>query len=120
MSLSVSGSISLACLLITGGLATWGVFSRHFDDSLLQRIGLSAVAVACILRVPDKLADMPTPPEILLAQVGLCVFGVGTVIKLWGKGRALDRRRARQLHELRSGDATRVGAGHRRDDMRPQ
>jgi len=70
------------CLVVTGSIAAWGVFSRHYDDTLLQRIGLSGVAIACILRVPEKIANPYTPPELLLAQVSLCVYAIGTVLKI--------------------------------------
>jgi hypothetical protein len=90
------GAISLACLVITGGLATWGVFSKHFDDSLGQRVGLSIIAIACILRIPSKIANPYTPPEILLAQIGLCIYGLATAYKLYKCNRSAtthDRRR---------------------------
>jgi hypothetical protein len=88
------GILSLVCLIITGGLATWGVFSKHFDDSLMQCVGLSVVAIACILRIPEKIAHPYTPPEILMAQIGLCIYGVGTAVKIIRKSRAThhDRR----------------------------
>lgn len=95
------GILSLACLIITGGLATWGVFSKHFDDSLMQCVGLSVVAIACILRIPEKIAHPYTPPEILMAQIGLCIYGVGTALKLALKSRSATR------HERRRG----YGAG---------
>jgi hypothetical protein len=113
--MSMSGAISLACLVITGGLAALGVFSRHFDDSLAQRVGLSLLAIACILRIPDKLADLPTAPEVLMAQIGLAVFGIGTVFKL--RRVARKRQRMRPLCEVRVGDAHQVGGGRRRDDV---
>lgn len=92
-----TGLLSLLCLALTGVLATWGVFSRHFDDSLLQRIGLATLAIACILRVPDRIYHPHTPPELLMAQVGLAVYGIGTAIKLWRKTRAATRRERRGL-----------------------
>ena len=88
--------LSLLCLIITGALASWGIFSKHFDDNLLQRIGLAAVAIACFLRVPGKIAHPDTPPEILLAQLGLCFYGIGTAVKLWRKSRLRERRGARR------------------------
>lgn len=89
------GLVSLVCLVITGSLATWGVFSRHFDDSLAQCVGLSIVAIACILRIPDKLANPYTPPELLMAQIGMCIYGLGTAIKLIHKSRASRHERRR-------------------------
>ncbi|UOF79465.1 hypothetical protein [Caudoviricetes sp.] len=94
------GILSLACLIITGGLATWGVFSKHFDDSLTQCVGLSVVAIACILRIPEKIAHPYTPPEILMAQIGLCIYGIGTAMKII-------RRSRRATHHDRRG----MGAG---------
>lgn len=90
--MTLLGALSLFCLIATGMLATWGIFSKHFDDSLLQRIGLSFVAIACILRIPDKLAMGPTPPELLLAQIGICIYGVGTAVKLYRRHRQATRR----------------------------
>ena len=89
------GLLSVLCLTITGLLATWGVFSRHFDDNLSQCVGLSTVAIACFLRIPAKLDYPYTPPELLLAQIGLCAYAVGTAVKLWraSKGKAHHRRR---------------------------
>ncbi len=90
------GMLSLLCLIITGSLASWGIFSQHFDDNLMQRIGLAAVAIACFLRIPGKIETPQTPPEILLAQMGLCFYGIGTAVNLWRKSRLRDRRGARR------------------------
>lgn len=95
--MTLSGCISLACLLVTGALATWAVFSRHFDDSLLQRVGLSIVAVSCFARVPIKLEHPDTPPELLAAQLGLVCYAVGTALKLW-RASAGRRRRGAASH----------------------
>lgn len=90
-----SGVVSLVCLVITASLATWGVFSRHFNDNLPQCVGLSIVAVACFLRIPIKFETSYTPPELLMAQIGLCVYGLGTVWKLWALNRRHRDRRKR-------------------------
>jgi hypothetical protein len=94
--MSASGILSLVCLGITGALASWAVLSRHYDDNLLQRIGLSTIATACILRIPGKLANPETPPEVLLAQVGLCLFGVGTAWRIMHSRRQQPDRRLRR------------------------
>ena len=78
--MTVVGLISLVCLVITGGIAAWGVFSRHFEDSLTQRIGLSGISIACLLRVPSKFGSEYVPPEILLAQISLSIYAVGCVM----------------------------------------
>lgn len=91
------GYFSIACLILTAAMSTWGVFSKHFDDSLLQRIGLSTIAFASIMRIPQKLENMYTPPELLFAQFGLVLFGVGTVYRFWSIGRHKPYRRHRGL-----------------------
>lgn len=95
--MTLTGFISLTCLLVTGGLATWAVFSRHFDDSLLQRVGLSIVAVSCFARAPIKLVYPDTPPELLAAQLGLVCYAIGTALKLW-RASAGSTRRGRRHH----------------------
>lgn len=92
--MSASNALSLLCLIVTGCIATAGIFSRHFDDSLLQRIGLAVIAMACILRVPEKIGDAApdTPGVILFAQVGLAVYAVGTLVKVRGTMREQVRR----------------------------
>lgn len=99
--MNLVGAISLFCLVATGTIATWGIFSKHFDDSLLQRIGLSTVAVACFLRVPIKIENPDTPPELLAAQIGLVIYAIGTALKLCQQtgGRRVDRR-GRRGHSL--------------------
>jgi hypothetical protein len=115
--------LSLSCLLITGALATWGVFSRHFDDSLLQRIGLAVLAMACILRVPDKLAPAldHVPPALLMAQVGLAIYAVGTAGRLYrqGRGHRTRARPAERGHYLRAHDVQPVKGGRRSYDFQP-
>lgn len=99
--MSAANALSLLCLVITGGIAAWGIFSSHFDDNLLQRLGLSGVAIACFLRAPDKFFAVVDPPsEILLAQVSLSIYAIGTALKLWRQhhagGRTIERRRLRR------------------------
>lgn len=99
---SAAGLLSLACLLVTGAIATVGVFSNHYDDNVLQRVGLSIIAIGTISRAVERMAnDVPDPPFILLAsQVGLALFAVGTAHKVWRAGRAqqAERRGRRGAH----------------------
>lgn len=78
-------ALALLCLAITGSIAAWGIFSIHFDDNLLQRIGLSIVATGCGARIFERLTtDVPAPPPALLwSQVGLMLYAVGTVFRFW-------------------------------------
>ena len=77
--------LSLFCLVITGSISAYGIFSMHFDDNLVQRIGLSIVATGCGARIFERLTtDVPAPPPALLwSQVGLMFYAVGTVYRFW-------------------------------------
>lgn len=90
-----AGLIAIVCLAVTGALCTWAVFSKHFDDSLMQRTGLALVACSCILRIPMKWADPYTPPEIMIALLGVCLYAIGTALKLWLSQRGFHRRERR-------------------------
>lgn len=103
--MTAAGMLSLLCLIVTGGLASFAVFSHHYDDTLLQRMGLSIVAIGCIVRAGERLAfDVADPPPILLlSQLGLALYAVGTALKLW---------RARPRCERRHQKYERRGAAH--------
>jgi len=93
--MTMIGAISLACLLITGTLSTWAVFSQHFDDTMLQRAGLSIVSIACASRAVERMScAMPDPPPTLLAaQIGLALYATGTALKLIRKAHQQAERR---------------------------
>lgn len=103
--MSAAGIVSLMCLIITGALASYAVFSRHYDDTVLQRSGLSIVAIGCIVRASERVMfDVPDPPPmLLLSQVGLAMYAVGTAVKLI---------RARPQIERRAPKHDRRGAVH--------
>lgn len=87
------GIISIVALAVTGALCTWGVFSGAYDDTLLQRVGMSCLALWCWARLPIKLETLETEPVHLVLHVGLAVYAVGTALKL----RKLERERLRSL-----------------------
>lgn len=99
--MTAAGFVAIVCLAVTGALCTWAVFSKHFDDSLMQRTGLALVACSCFLRIPLKLADPYTPPEIMIALLGVCLYAVGTALKIWLSQRGFRRRerRGRAAHQ---------------------
>ena len=74
--------ISILCLSVTGALCGAAVFSHRFDDNLLQRVGLSAVALWCLARLPEKVASMHTEPVHLVLHLGLACYAVGLAIKV--------------------------------------
>lgn len=76
--------LMVICLSIVGGLASWAVLSKAYDDSLLQRIGLSTVATACFLRIPFWLGDgAQANSQVVVGMAGFSVYGIGTAIKVW-------------------------------------
>lgn len=44
--ITIQGAVSVICWLIVAGGATLAVFTRAINDTVLERIGLSAVAIA--------------------------------------------------------------------------
>ena len=98
-----AAALSFLCLIVTGTIAAWGVFSAHFDDTLMQRLGLSIVAIGCAVRAFERFTqDVPAPPPALLwSQVGLALYAVGTALRLWRQSQAQPERRR---HRKRRGE----------------
>lgn len=74
----------MICLTLLAAVATWGVFTKHVDDTIGQRVGLSVVAIGCFARIAQRmLYDYPAPtPETLAILVGVTVYAVSTVVKV--------------------------------------
>lgn len=91
------GTLTMICLALLGAIATWGVFSRHVDDTLGQRVGLSVVAIGCFVRLAQRIAyDLPQPPiETLVILFGVTVYAVSTAVKIVCARRKPDCRRRR-------------------------
>lgn len=90
-------ALTIICLALLGAIATWGVFSRHVDDTLGQRVGLSVVAIGCFVRLAQRIAyDLPQPPiETLVILFGVTVYAVSTAIKIVCARRGIRDRRGR-------------------------
>ena len=90
-------ALTIICLALLGMCATWGVFSRHVDDTLGQRIGLSVIAIGCFVRLAQRIAyDLPQPPiETLVILFGVTVYAVSTAVKIVCAHRKQDCRRRR-------------------------
>jgi hypothetical protein len=76
--MSALAILSVVSLLVVGGLAMLGVFASSYHDSFLERVGMSAVALWCLVRVCDTLTgganeDAQNWP----LHVGLALFAVG-------------------------------------------
>ena len=61
--MTTAGAVSLVCLLVTGALATWAVFSRHYDDSLLQALADPREAAAYL----DAVIELENAGALTLA-----------------------------------------------------
>ena len=90
-------ALTIICLALLGSAATWGVFTKHVDDTLGQRIGLSIVAVSCFVRLAQRISyDLPQPPiETLTILFGVTVYAVSTAVKIVCAHRKQDCRRRR-------------------------
>ena len=90
-------TLTMICLTLLAAVATWGVFTRHIDDTIGQRIGLSVVAIGCLARIAQSLVyDYPAPPpETLAILVGVTVYAVSTAVKVICAHRRPDCRRRR-------------------------
>lgn len=89
------GLLSVACLFITGWISAAGVFSKHFDDSLLQCAGLGTLATACFLGVVAEIRHPATSFSLtLLAEIGLAAYASGTAYKFWPRRHQGVERRA--------------------------
>jgi hypothetical protein len=93
--MSIEQVIAVLCLGIIGALSTVAVFSRHFDDTLLQRVALAILAIGALARIPHRWETPEVPPELLLIDIGVALYAVATVAKL--------RRASRRQPERRRG-----------------
>lgn len=89
------GMLSLGCLVVTCLASTWGIFSIHFDDNLLQRAGLAIVATGTAARAFERMTqDVPDPlPALLWSQVGIAAYAIGTIVRFWLAARQHPNRR---------------------------
>lgn len=88
-------AIALLCLAVIGTISTVAVFSKDFDDTLLQRIALTLLAVGAYSRIPHRLREADVPPELLLIDIGVALFGVATWAKFRVRRSRPERRRGR-------------------------
>lgn len=77
-----SGYLSILCLFIVGAVCTFGVFSEHFDDTLIQRVGMGLLALWCFGRLPAAVRDAAEAQPDLVLHAGMAAFAVGTALKL--------------------------------------
>lgn len=82
-------------LFAIAALTACGVLCEHFEDNLLQRIGMSSVCMAAVLRLYAEfvhLSDITDERSRLLLSIGVLCYAVGTVLDVHRKYRRLRKR----------------------------
>ena len=94
------GMVSIVALSLVAFLCLLGVFHPRYDDTLGQRIGMSMIAIWCILRVQVKFTELDTEPVHLLLHIGLACYATGTALKIW-RAQKFAQRHAQTMQQLR-------------------
>jgi len=74
--------LSILCLLVTAVLAGLAVFHPWYRDGLLERVGLSAVAVWCGATAAAVGESMRAEPVPLMLHAGLAAYAVGAALRV--------------------------------------
>lgn len=72
-------------LVVIAVTATAGIFSRVYDDTTLQRLGLALLAGAAIIELAMGHCVYSKPMLVLLG--GIATYGTATTIKHWRRAR---------------------------------
>ena len=96
----LDGMISIVALSVVALLCLLGVFHPRYDDTLGQRIGMSVIAVWCILRIQVKLTDFDTEPVHMLLHLGMLSYALGTLRKIL-RAQKFAQHHAQTMQQLR-------------------
>lgn len=75
--------LSCFCLVLTAAICIVGVFSSHFDDTLLQRLGMAILCFFCAGRAGTIWMARDVNPDWFGVHLGMAVFAVGTALKIY-------------------------------------
>ena len=75
--------VSLVSLSLVAALCVVGVFHGAFRDTLLQRIGMAWLCIACCGRVRWVWLNQTTDPSWMMVHVGMAIYAVGTFSKVY-------------------------------------
>jgi len=78
-------TVYLVALAVSASLALLGVFNRHFDDNLFQRLGLAVIGFAACSDIYLAIADVSCCEASngkSLFVIGFSVYGIGTLVKV--------------------------------------
>ena len=84
--------LNILCLLTAGMLAGAGVFFMHYRDTLLERVGLSAIALWCFVRVAYEVkGGLKAEGTDTFLYAGLALFAVGFALELCKRDSVIKR-----------------------------
>ena len=72
-----TGKTSAVLLVCVGVLATLAVLSKRYQDNLMECIGLSLIALFCLLRAPVRWEAGATEGVNFILHIGLFCFAIG-------------------------------------------
>jgi hypothetical protein len=75
--------LSVLCLTVVGLLCILGVFHPQYDDTLGERVGMSAIGLWSIAKVSAILSGGAEEFPALLLHAGLASFACGMAAAKW-------------------------------------
>lgn len=92
-------SLYQALLFAIVAMTIWGVLCPHFEDNLLQRVGMSLVCMAAVLRLYSEFIELSSLIDLRsrwLLSVGIFLYAVGTALDVHRRYRRIRKRIAQQ------------------------
>lgn len=71
-----------APLVVIIAVATFGIYTKHFQDNLLQRIGMSGVAFGAVLKLMADLQQANGQAACAILIYGSAFYAAGCMLKL--------------------------------------
>lgn len=79
-------TLYIVALLVTLVLATFGIFSRHYGDNLVQRIGMSVIGFTSVINLvlvfDENMLCCGASNSKALFIIGTAIYAVGTYVKV--------------------------------------
>ena len=82
-------------LFAIAAMTAWGVLCEHFEDNLLQRVGMSLVCMAAVLRLYNEFVYMSDITDVRsrwLLSIGILSYAIGTALKVHRRYRRIRKR----------------------------
>lgn len=71
-----------APLIVIIAVATFGIYSKHFQDNLLQRVGMSVLAFGAVLKLTADVTRENGQAACSLMIYGAAIYALGCVCSL--------------------------------------